>query len=131
MDAGVLAAFAAGAGCAVCWPGKLMERRIAIAATNRRADASTRKRADHCFIIIEAFLLKLHALACIPGANIVRRHDYRCFPRSEQHAVFTNQVSFAAGYASSSAGPTHFGLGPVASASLVEIRWPSGVVQEL
>jgi hypothetical protein len=42
-----------------------------------------------------------------------------------------NHVSFAAGYASSSAGPTHFGLGPNKSADLVEIRWPSGIVQEL
>ena len=42
-----------------------------------------------------------------------------------------NQVSFAAGYASSSAGPTHFGLGPNRSADLVEIRWPSGIVQQL
>ncbi|MBZ5668615.1 MAG: CRTAC1 family protein [Acidobacteriia bacterium] len=42
-----------------------------------------------------------------------------------------NHVSFAAGYASSSAGPTHFGLGPNKSADLVEIRWPSGITQEL
>ena len=42
-----------------------------------------------------------------------------------------NQVSFAAGYASSSAGPVHFGLGANASAGRVEIRWPSGIVQEL
>ena len=42
-----------------------------------------------------------------------------------------SHVSFAAGYASSSAAPTHFGLGPAASAGLVEIRWPCGVVQEL
>jgi hypothetical protein len=42
-----------------------------------------------------------------------------------------NHVSFAAGYASASATPTHFGLGTADSASLVEIRWPSGVVQEL
>ena len=42
-----------------------------------------------------------------------------------------SHVSFAAGYASSSAAPTHFGLGPAASASLIEIRWPSGFVQEL
>ena len=41
-----------------------------------------------------------------------------------------DQVSFAAGYASSSAGPVHFGLGANASAELVEIRWPSGIVQE-
>jgi enediyne biosynthesis protein E4 len=41
-----------------------------------------------------------------------------------------NHVSFAAGYASLSAAPTHFGFGPEASASL-EIRWPSGIVQQL
>ena len=39
--------------------------------------------------------------------------------------------STAAGYASSSAGPVHFGLGPNTSADLVEIRWPSGTVQQL
>jgi hypothetical protein len=42
-----------------------------------------------------------------------------------------NHVSFAAGYASSSAAPVHFGLGSSESAGLVEIRWPSGIVQEL
>jgi len=42
-----------------------------------------------------------------------------------------NHVSFAAGYASSSAGPTHFGLGAAKVAERVEIRWPSGIVQEL
>ena len=42
-----------------------------------------------------------------------------------------NHVSFVAGYASSSAGPTHFGLGQNKKADLVEIRWPSGIVQEL
>jgi len=36
-----------------------------------------------------------------------------------------------AGYASSSAGPVHFGLGQAKSADLVEIRWPSGIVREL
>jgi hypothetical protein len=41
-----------------------------------------------------------------------------------------NHVSLAAGYASSSAAPTHFGLGPALSASLIEIRWPSGIAQE-
>jgi hypothetical protein len=40
------------------------------------------------------------------------------------------QVSFAAGYASSSAGPTHFGLGASTAAKLIEIRWPSGMVQQ-
>jgi hypothetical protein len=42
-----------------------------------------------------------------------------------------NHISFAAGYASSSAGPAHFGLGPHPSAERVEIRWPSGIVQVL
>jgi hypothetical protein len=41
------------------------------------------------------------------------------------------QVSFAAGYASSSAGPTHFGLGPNKTVDLVEIQWPSGTQQQL
>ena len=42
-----------------------------------------------------------------------------------------DHMSTAAGYASSSAGPVHFGLGSNASADLVEIRWPSGTVQQL
>ena len=42
-----------------------------------------------------------------------------------------DHMSTAAGYASSSAGPVHFGLGKDRAADLVEIRWPSGVVQQL
>jgi hypothetical protein len=42
-----------------------------------------------------------------------------------------NHVTFSSGYASSSAAPVHFGLGPDKSADSVEIRWPSGIVQEL
>jgi len=42
-----------------------------------------------------------------------------------------DHVAFASGYASSSAGPLHFGLGAAKSADVVEIRWPSGVVQSL
>lgn len=42
-----------------------------------------------------------------------------------------SQMYTSAGYASSSAGPVHFGLGSETEAALVEIRWPSGVVQEL
>ena len=42
-----------------------------------------------------------------------------------------NHVSFNFGYASSSAGPVHFGLGADKSVEAVEIRWPSGIVQEL
>jgi hypothetical protein len=42
-----------------------------------------------------------------------------------------NHMTTSAGYASSSAGPVHFGLGANSSADLVEIRWPSGTVQQL
>jgi enediyne biosynthesis protein E4 len=42
-----------------------------------------------------------------------------------------NHMSTSAGYASSSAGPVHFGLGTHSVADVVEIRWPSGTVQEL
>jgi hypothetical protein len=42
-----------------------------------------------------------------------------------------NHVTTATGYASSSAGPVHFGLGAAAAADLIEIRWPSGIVQQL
>jgi enediyne biosynthesis protein E4 len=37
----------------------------------------------------------------------------------------------ASGYASSSAGPVHFGLGAAKVADEIEIRWPSGRVQTL
>lgn len=42
-----------------------------------------------------------------------------------------NHMTTSCGYASSSAGPVHFGLGANAAADLVEIRWPSGIVQTL
>ena len=42
-----------------------------------------------------------------------------------------NHMTTSAGYASSSAGPVHFGLGANATADLVEIRWPSGIVQQM
>ncbi len=42
-----------------------------------------------------------------------------------------NHMTTSAGYASSSAGPVHFGLGRNTSADLVEIRWPSGIVQQM
>jgi hypothetical protein len=42
-----------------------------------------------------------------------------------------NHVATAVGYASSSAGPVHFGLGKCETADLVEIRWPSGKLQQL
>jgi hypothetical protein len=42
-----------------------------------------------------------------------------------------NHMTTSAGYASSSAGPVHFGLGQNTSADLVEIHWPSGIVQQM
>jgi hypothetical protein len=42
-----------------------------------------------------------------------------------------NSVTTASGYASSSAGPVHFGLGAAKMADEIEIRWPSGIVQKL
>ena len=42
-----------------------------------------------------------------------------------------NHMTTSVGYASSSYGPVHFGLGPDTKADLVEIHWPSGIVQKL
>lgn len=42
-----------------------------------------------------------------------------------------NHMTTSVGYASSSDGPVHFGLGADARADLVEIRWPSGKVQTI
>ncbi len=42
-----------------------------------------------------------------------------------------NHMTTSVGYASSSAGPVHFGLGPDTQADSIEIRWPSGIVQNL
>jgi len=41
------------------------------------------------------------------------------------------QYSTASGYASSSAGPMHFGLGAAKQVDEIEVRWPSGTVQVL
>jgi hypothetical protein len=48
-----------------------------------------------------------------------------------KHQVQYNHVTTAVGYASSSAGPVHFGLGSDDVAERIEIRWPSGIVQRL
>jgi hypothetical protein len=40
-----------------------------------------------------------------------------------------NHMTTSVGYASSSHGPVHFGLGAEDKAELVEVRWPSGIVQ--
>jgi hypothetical protein len=42
-----------------------------------------------------------------------------------------NIKTSAVGYASSSAGPVHFGLGKYDNVSLLEIRWPSRRLQQL
>jgi enediyne biosynthesis protein E4 len=42
-----------------------------------------------------------------------------------------NHMTTSVGYASSSHGPVHFGLGADRSAKLVEVHWPSGIVQTL
>ena len=42
-----------------------------------------------------------------------------------------NHMTTSCGYASSSAGPVHFGLGPNRTVDLVEIHWPSGIVHEM
>ena len=47
--------------------------------------------------------------------------------RGEQY----NHMTTSVGYASSSYGPVHFGLGPDTRADLIEIHWPSGIAQSL
>jgi hypothetical protein len=42
-----------------------------------------------------------------------------------------NHMTTSVGYASSSHGPVHFGLGSETKAKVVEVRWPSGIVQTL
>jgi hypothetical protein len=42
-----------------------------------------------------------------------------------------NHMTTSVGYASSSDGPVHFGLGDDARALSIEIHWPSGIVQTL
>jgi hypothetical protein len=42
-----------------------------------------------------------------------------------------NHMTTSVGYASSSDGPVHFGLGPDSIVDTLEIRWPSGIVQRL
>jgi hypothetical protein len=42
-----------------------------------------------------------------------------------------NHMTTSVGYASSSDGPVHFGLGPDRRVEEVEIHWPSGMVQSM
>jgi hypothetical protein len=42
-----------------------------------------------------------------------------------------NHMTTSVGYASSSDGPVHFGLGPDPRAEQIEIHWPSGTIQTL
>jgi enediyne biosynthesis protein E4 len=46
-------------------------------------------------------------------------------------SVQYNHMTTSVGYASSSAGPVHFGLGPSIMVDSIEIRWPSGIIQNL
>lgn len=50
---------------------------------------------------------------------------------SAKSGVQYNHMTTSVGYASSSHGPVHFGLGADTSANEIEIRWPSGIVQKL
>ena len=47
------------------------------------------------------------------------------------HMTQFNHMTTSVGYASSSLGPVHFGLGADDTALMVEIHWPSGKVQTL
>jgi hypothetical protein len=42
-----------------------------------------------------------------------------------------NHMTTSVGYASSSDGPVHFGLGPDSQVDQIEIHWPSGALQTL
>jgi len=42
-----------------------------------------------------------------------------------------NHMTSSVGYASSSLGPVHFGLGGDGKAESIEIHWPSGIVQTI
>jgi hypothetical protein len=42
-----------------------------------------------------------------------------------------NHMTTSVGYASSSDGPVHFGLGGDRTVDVIEIRWPSGIIQTL
>ena len=48
-----------------------------------------------------------------------------------KNAVQYNHMTSSVGYASSSHGPVHFGLGTDDTALTIEIQWPSGIVQTL
>jgi hypothetical protein len=48
-----------------------------------------------------------------------------------KHMTQFNHMTTSVGYASSSHGPVHFGLGEDDTAQTVEIHWPSGKVQTL
>lgn len=48
-----------------------------------------------------------------------------------KHGTQFNHMTSSVGYASSSYGPVHFGLGEDDTAQTVEIRWPSGKLQTL
>ena len=50
---------------------------------------------------------------------------------TSQSSVQYNHMTTSVGYASSSSGPVHFGLGASTIVDSIEIRWPSGTLQTL
>lgn len=50
---------------------------------------------------------------------------------TSKSGVQYNHMTTSVGYASSSHGPVHFGLGPDITADSIEIHWPCGTVQTL
>ena len=60
-----------------------------------------------------------------------RRHRRSHQTREQDVGAQYNHMTTSVGYASSSDGPVHFGLGPDTQAELIEIHWPSGAVQTL
>ena len=70
-------------------------------------------------------------MACAFQVGIARAATFEPLEVVTKSGAQYNHVTYSCGYASSSAGPVHFGLGANASADLVEIHWPSGTVQIL
>ena len=68
---------------------------------------------------------------CAGGEPQQSRRDRRAGQGGHEAGVQYNHMTTSVGYASSSDGPVHFGLGPDARAESIEVVWPSGVLQTL